>query len=174
MTSLLAAIRANPAALDYLLWPGDFDLNHYQHVEEVVLASGQLLEPVAKDGGGGTFFFCGESELGEARPVLYADSEGGAALMALDLRELVRLLLTVPWWRDCPNLTEEESAEAAEEYLEDEPDLLADRDAAARALGLDLPTEAEALARLREVATGPGRDYVLLNAEEGCAYSPLI
>ncbi|MFJ6772454.1 hypothetical protein ACIQOV_16035 [Kitasatospora sp. NPDC091257] len=170
--SLLDAIRADAAAADFLAWPGDFSLDVHEHVEEVVLASGTALEPVAKDGAGGTFFLCGEG--GEERPVLYADSEGGATLLAVGVPELVRLLLAVPWWRDCPRLTVEESTGAAEEYLEDEPDLLAGRDAAAAALGLDVPSPAEALARLRELALGPGTSYVLLNAEEGTAYEPLF
>ncbi|MFF2744684.1 hypothetical protein ACFVVA_04005 [Kitasatospora sp. NPDC058048] len=173
--SLLDAIRAaaaDSAAADFLAWPGDFSLDVYEHGEAVVLASGAALEPVAKDGAGGTFFLCGEG--GEERPVLYADSEGGAALLAVGVPELVRLLLAVPWWRDCPRLTVEESTRAAEEYLEDEPDLLADRDAAAAALGLDVPSPAEALARLRELALGSGASYVLLNAEEGTAYEPLF
>ncbi|WP_245173597.1 hypothetical protein [Streptomyces aureus] len=58
------------------------------------------------DGAGGTFFFCGEG--GEERPILYADSEGGAALVAIGLAEL---LLVVPWWRDCQAFTDEESRE---------------------------------------------------------------
>ncbi|MFF1906219.1 hypothetical protein [Kitasatospora sp. NPDC058218] len=170
--SLLAAVRDSAVAADFLLWPGDFDLDRAEHVEEVVLASGEPLEPIAGDGAGGTFFFCGAG--GEERPVLYADSEGGAALVAIGLPELVRLLLTVPWWRDCTGFTAEESAEAAEQYLEDEPGLLADRDAAAAALGIELPTEAEALARLHAVATGPGQGVVLLNAVERTAYDALI
>ncbi|MEU3567526.1 hypothetical protein AB0E96_03705 [Kitasatospora sp. NPDC036755] len=171
--SLLDAIRAHAAAADYLVWPGEFDPSRsYEHVEEVVLASGAALEPVAKDGAGGTYFLCGEG--GEERPVLYADSEGGAALLAVGLPELVRLLLAVPWWRDCPGLTAEECADAAEEYLEDEPDLLADRDEAAAALGFEVPSAAGALARLRELTLGPGASYVLLNAEEGNAYEPLL
>ncbi|MER7753132.1 hypothetical protein [Kitasatospora sp. NPDC097643] len=171
-TPLLDAIRAQPDALDYLLCTGDLNLDHYEHVEEVVLASGEPLERLAKDAAGGTYFYCGEG--GEERPILLADSEGGAALLAVGLPELVRLLLAVPWWRDCNRLTEEESAEAAEYYLEEEPDLYAERDAAAAALGLDVPSPAEALARLREVALGLGPAYVLLNAEEGCAYQPLF
>ncbi|WP_030246116.1 hypothetical protein [Streptomyces sp. NRRL S-350] len=171
--SLLDAIRANPAALDYLLCTGDFDPTRtYEHVEEVVLASGAPLERVAKDAGGGTFFLCGEG--GEERPVLYADSEGGAAVLAVGVPELVRLLLAVPWWRDCRRLTVEESAEAAGEYLEEEPGLYAERDAAAAALGLEVPSEAEALGRLREVVSDLGASYVLLNAEEGTAYEPLL
>ncbi|MGW3039506.1 hypothetical protein ACWC9T_05510 [Kitasatospora sp. NPDC001159] len=170
--SFLDRVRATPVAVDYLLWPGDFSLDAYSHVEEVVLASGEALEEVAKCGAGGTFFLCGEG--GDERPVLYADSEGGAALMAVGLEEMVRLLLALPWWRDCVRLTEEESAEAAEAFLEEEPDLFADRDAAAAALGLEVPTVAEALARLREVAFGLGERYVLLNAVEGNAYEPLL
>ncbi|MFG2824880.1 hypothetical protein ACGFX4_36305 [Kitasatospora sp. NPDC048365] len=171
--SLLEAIRANDGAAEYLAWPGEFDPSRcYGHVEEVVLASGAELEVVAKDGAGGTYFLCGAG--GEERPVLYADSEGGAALLAVGVPELVRLLLAVPWWRDCPGLTVEESAAAAEEYLEEEPGLYADRDAAAAALGLEVPTAAEALARLREVAFGLGASYALLNAEEGGAYRQLL
>ncbi|MBD0691729.1 hypothetical protein [Streptomyces sp. CBMA123] len=170
--SFLERLRATPAIVDYLLWPGDFSLDAYSHVEEVVLASGEALEEVAKCGAGGTFFLCGEG--GDERPVLYADSEGGAALMAVGLEEMVRLLLAVPWWHGFVRLTEEESAEAAEQYLEDEPELLADRDAAAAAIGLEVPTVAEALERLREVAFGLGPSYVLLNAEEGNAYEPLF
>ncbi|MFI6849405.1 hypothetical protein OG535_27050 [Kitasatospora sp. NBC_00085] len=172
--SLLAAVRDTAAAEDFLRCTADFDLGGTGHVEEVVLASGDRLEPIGGDGAGGTYFFCGEG--GEERPVLYADSEGGAAVVAVGLPELLRLLLAVPWWRDCPGFTAEESAEAAGWYLEDEPGLLDERDAAAAALGLELPTDAEALARLRSVATGPGpgRDLVLLNAEEGNAYAPLL
>ncbi|MFG2916728.1 hypothetical protein ACGF0D_28060 [Kitasatospora sp. NPDC048298] len=171
--SLLDAIRADSAAADFLAWPGDFSLDVYEHGEEVVLASGEALEPLAKDGAGGTYFLCGEG--GEERPVLYADSEGGAALLAVGVPELVRLLLAVPWWRDCRRLTVEESEAAAEEYLEDEPGLYAERDAAAAALGLDVPSPAEALTRLRERALGLGASYVLLNAEEeGAVYEPLF
>ncbi|MEU4119354.1 hypothetical protein AB0F71_33270 [Kitasatospora sp. NPDC028055] len=170
--SFLDRLRATPATVDYLLWPADFSLDAYSHVEEVVLASGEALEEVGKCSGGGTFFLCGEG--GDERPVLYADSEGGAALLAVGLEELVRLLLAVPWWQDCVRLTEEESAEAAEDYLADEPDLLADRDAAAAAIGLEVPTAAEALARLREVTLGLGPSYVLLNAVEGNAYRSLF
>ncbi|MFG2140811.1 hypothetical protein [Streptomyces sp. NPDC048650] len=172
MTSLLTALRSHPSATDFLLCPGDFDLDTADHVEEVRLASDEPLTGLAGDGSGGTYFFCGEG--GEERPVLYADSEGGAALVAIGLPELVRLVLTVPWWRDCPGFTAAESREAAQDYLEDDPDLLADRDAAAAALGLVLPTEEAALTRLYEVATGPGRNYVLLNALEGTSYKALI
>ncbi|MFE9469375.1 hypothetical protein ACFYNW_38365 [Streptomyces virginiae] len=172
MESLIAAVREQEEAARFLAWPGDFDLDRGDHVEEVHLASGVALEGFAGDAAGGTFFFCGEG--GEERPILYADSEGGAALVAIGLHELVRLLLVVPWWQGCQAFTDEESRELGAEYLEDMPDLAARRDRAAAALGLDLPGQAEVLARLREVATRLGEDFVLIYTPEGHPYEPLF
>ncbi|WP_306324575.1 hypothetical protein [Streptomyces venezuelae] len=172
MESLIAAIREQEEAARFLAWPGDFNLDRGVHVEEVHLASGAALEGFAGDGAGGTYFFCGEG--GEERPILYADSEGGAALIAVGLPELMRLLLVVPWWRDCQAFTDEESRELEAEYLEDLPDFVARRDRAAAALGLGLPDQAEALSRLREVATRLGEDYVLIFTPEGHSYEPLF
>jgi hypothetical protein len=172
MQSLIATIREQADVARFLDWPADFDLDRGDHVEEVHLASGATLEGFAGDGSGGTFFFCGEG--GEERPILYADSEGGAALLAIGLPELLRLLLVAPWWRDCPEFTAQESQEAAAEYLADIPDLFAQRDRVAAELGLTLPTEADALARLREVALGAGEDYVLIFTPEGNRYESLI
>jgi hypothetical protein len=172
MESLIAAVREQEEAARFLAWPGDFDLDRGDHVEEVHLASGAALKGFAGDGAGGTYFFCGEG--GEERPILYADSEGGAALVAIGLPELVRLLLVVPWWRDCQAFTDEESRELEAEYLEDMPDLAARRDRAAEALGLGLPDQAEVLARLREVATQLGEDFVLIFTPEGHPYEPLF
>ncbi|MFB7864826.1 hypothetical protein [Streptomyces sp. NPDC056069] len=172
MESLIAAIREQEEAARFLAWPGDFDLDRGDHVEEVHLASGAALEGFAGDGAGGTYFFCGAG--GEERPVVYADSEGGSALIAIGLRELVRLLLVVPWWHECQAFTAEESRGLEIEYLEDMPDLAARRDRAAAALGLGLPDQAEVLARLREVATGPGEEFVLIFTPEGHPYAPLF
>lgn len=172
MRSLITAIVENEAAASFLTWPGDFELDRKEHVEEVHLASGATLEGFAGDGTGGTFFFCGDG--GEERPILYADSEGGATLVALGLAQLLRLLLVAPWWRDCRAFTAAESRELAAEYLADMPDLVARRDRAAAALGLDLPTDAEALATLHRVATEAGDDYVLIFTPEGTPYHRLI
>ncbi|MEW2554506.1 hypothetical protein AB0957_22580 [Streptomyces zhihengii] len=172
MESLIAAVREHEEAARFLAWPGDFDLDRGDHVEDVHLASGAVLEGFAGDGAGGTFFFCGEG--GEERPILYADSEGGAALVAVGLPELVRLLLVVPWWRDCQDFSDEESRELEAEYLEDMPDLAAGRARAAAALGLELPDRSAVLARLSEVATRLGKDYVLIFTPEGNPYEPLF
>ncbi|UPZ33829.1 hypothetical protein MUK60_42150 [Streptomyces sp. LRE541] len=172
MESLIAAVHEQEEAARFLAWPGDFDLNRGDHVEEVHLASGTALEGFAGDGSGGTYFFCGEGS--EERPILYADSEGRAALVAIGLPELVRLLLVAPWWRDCQAFTDEESRELAAEYLEDQPDLVARRDRATAALGLSLPNQADALARLREVTTQLGQGFVLIFTPEDHTYEPLL
>jgi len=91
MQSLITAIYKHVDVARFLAWPGDFDLDRGDHGEDVHLASGAALEGFAGDGAGGTYFFCGDG--GEERPVLYADSEGGAALVAIGLPELLRLLL---------------------------------------------------------------------------------
>src|SRR4051794_16631093 len=119
MASLIDVIRKHSETARFLDWPGDFDLDRAEHVEEVHLASGQALEAFAGDGTGGTFFFCGEG--GEERPVLYADSEGGAGLVARNLPELLRLILVAPWWRGCEQFTEQESGSLSVEYRTDMP-----------------------------------------------------
>ncbi|MBP2472063.1 hypothetical protein JOF53_000935 [Crossiella equi] len=164
MPSLLATIAAHPEVTRFLAWPGDFELDRADHVEEVHLLSGARLEGFAGDGSGGTFFFCGEG--GEERPVLYADSEGGAAVLAANLPELLRLLLVAPWWRD--------GHEASAEYLADLPDFADRRDQAAAVLGLDLPDEHAVLTRLHEIATTAGPEFTLVLTSEGTAYDPLF
>ncbi|MEU5629504.1 hypothetical protein [Streptomyces tendae] len=86
MESLIAAVREREGAALFLAWPGGFDLDRGDRVEDVHLASGAALEGFADDGAGGTFFFCGEG--GEERPILSADSEGAAALAAIGLHEM--------------------------------------------------------------------------------------
>lgn len=172
MQSLITAVRTHDDAAAFLAWPGDFDLDQGDHGEEVHLASGAALEGFAGHGAGGTYFFCGEG--GEERPILFADSEGRAALVAVGLPELMRLLLVAPWWQDCQTFTAKESRELAAEYLEDTPDLWTRRDRAAAALGLSLPTEAAALARLREAVTVTGRDFVLVFTPENEPYDALF
>lgn len=54
------------------------------------------------------------------------------------------------------------------------PDLAVRRDRAATALGLDLPPEDDVLARLREVATEAGKDFILIFTPEDEPYDPLI
>ncbi|MFE9404151.1 hypothetical protein ACFYNY_20615 [Streptomyces sp. NPDC006530] len=73
----------------FLAWAGDFHLDRGEHVGEVHLASRAALDGFA--GRRGTYFFCGEG--GEGRSILHAASDGGAALVATGLSEVLRLLL---------------------------------------------------------------------------------
>ena len=152
MPSLLDAIRRHDEASTFLANSCDFDLDWIGHVEPVHLASGMALQGFASDGAGGTYFFCGQGE--EQRPIVYADSEGGAALLAVGLSELLQLLLVAPWWSDRTSFTAEE---LRAEYIEDEPDLESKRDRVAALLGLKLPSEEAALARLFEVSQTSAR-----------------
>lgn len=149
--SLINAVHEQDEAARFLAWPGDFDPDRGGG-EEIHLASGAALEGSAGDGAGGTLSFCGED--GEDRPLLCADSEGRAALIAIGLPELLQLLLVAPWWRDCQTFTAQESRKLAAEYLEDMPDLVARRDRAAAVLGLVLPAAGDVLARLPLIADG--------------------
>ncbi|MEV4887896.1 hypothetical protein AB0K48_00705 [Nonomuraea sp. NPDC055795] len=105
---------------------------------------------------------CGDP--GGPRPVLYADSEGGAAL---------RLVVRVPYWADCLGLGGVAEMEAAVPGLESEygdDDLDGGRSAVSGMLTPAVPPVGEVPARLLEASGRPG--YVLLNDEDG-AYERL-
>ncbi|MFC5185324.1 hypothetical protein [Actinomadura harenae] len=115
--ALLRRIESDETLADLLVWPGDFDIGRREPVEDVFLASGMSLTPVAGDDAGGTYFLCG----GADGPVLYGDSEGNGALMAADLTQAVTLIAALPYWRD---LGHGWSIEEGEESLgEDHPEL---------------------------------------------------
>ncbi|MFE4450637.1 hypothetical protein [Streptomyces sp. NPDC056796] len=99
-TSLLGLLRDDPRAAELAEWPFGFDtrvVSHepITHVEPVRLASGEPLEAIAKDDGGGTYFLCGAGD-GEDRPVLFADSEGSAGIIGTNLRDALLLLAVLP------------------------------------------------------------------------------
>ena len=63
----LRLLRQDPRLAELAAFPFAFDLSRADHVEEVRLASGGPLEPVAGDDSGGTYFVCGDGS------VLYAE-----------------------------------------------------------------------------------------------------
>lgn len=151
----------------------DFDLARAEHGEPVRLASGGELQAVAGDAAGGTFFVCDDG------PVLYADSEGGAGVLAADLTEAVQLVVGLPTWHDvvgfAPDLDvmrrqfEESYAELKRDH---EPAIEEHQAEVSAALGLEwLPAE-ELLTRLRTSLTDLSPGYALLN-EEGDEYEAL-
>ncbi|MER6997720.1 hypothetical protein [Streptomyces sp. NPDC000410] len=168
---VLELLRARPDLAELAAFPFNFDVGRAYHVEEVHLASGASLEPIAGDDTGGTYFLCGGTA------VLRASSEGYASLLADSVGEALEILVRLPWW--CENvsaeLDEEEllavlregDDEAREEFA---PDLDARRAALISGLGLpDRPlTELVAMSESATRRTEP--DYVLLNSLELRAY----
>ncbi|MFE6159252.1 hypothetical protein ACFQ7F_10100 [Streptomyces sp. NPDC056486] len=183
--SMLGLLRSDPKAAELAEWPFDFDTHVVRHgpithVEPVHLASGEPLEAIAKDGGGGTYFLCGAGD-GEDRPVLFADSEGSAGIVGANLRDALLLMAVLPCADRALNLEsqgramdeatllalrEEEDEELSE--AADMDDLPGRRAEFLDRLGLTPPPLTELLDRARE-ATALEPSYILLN-EHGYAY----
>ncbi|WP_405817766.1 hypothetical protein OG705_01440 [Streptomyces sp. NBC_00838] len=168
---VLRLLRTRPELAALAAFPFDFDLDRAHHVEDVHLASGASLEPIAGDDTGGTYFLCGGTA------VLHASSEGDAVLIADSVSEALEMLIRLPWY--CENISgdldeeqlraavEAGDAEAREEFA---PELDAHRAALLAGLGLpDRPlTELAALMEAAVDRTEP--DHLLLNSTELCAY----
>ncbi|QIP88824.1 hypothetical protein GLX30_29995 [Streptomyces sp. Tu 2975] len=140
-------------------------------MEDVRLASGGPLEPIAGDDTGGTFFVCGDGA------VLYASSEGDAVLIADSVTEALETIIRLPWWCEGirPGLDEEQLLAAVREGDEEAreqfaPDLDAQRAALLSGLGLPERPLVELAARAEAAAGRTEPDHVLLNAEELGAY----
>ncbi|MBZ4323185.1 hypothetical protein [Streptomyces huiliensis] len=158
----LAALAAYPFA---------FDIDGAVHVEEVRLASGGPLRPIAGEDSGGTYFLCAGGE------VLHADSEGSAALLAESLDDALEILIGLPGEASCLSSEDDDAtlaaglAEAEEELRENYgPGFDADRETLLSGLGLRLRPPRELLARMERAERRTEPDFVLLNAVEGCAY----
>ncbi|MET8469055.1 hypothetical protein ABZY90_00345 [Streptomyces sp. NPDC006422] len=175
---LLPVLRADSDAVGYFAGIADLDATDpasHELEDGVELASGARLEQFARAGSGDAFCFVGEG--GEERPVVYVSLDGEAGLVALGLPELVTLCLVAPWWQEGRELTGEELRAVADEYRQSVPDFDLRRERAMRALGLeaaDLPSEAEALARLMEVSRGPEAKGFVVTGADGDPLAALV
>jgi hypothetical protein len=173
---LLRRIEAEPRLAELLAWPGDFDIARREPVEELRVPCGLPLTPIAGDGAGGTYFLCGEPD--GPRPVLFADSEGGATLVAGDLVEAVTLIAAYPYWQDLGR--GHPADELAEEIAGDDPDFPSARSELLALLGVAPPSPEEALAQLRAGAARTVPDFLPIARHEegdGCyeaSYTPLL
>ncbi|MFJ3146458.1 hypothetical protein ACIPJM_28935 [Streptomyces halstedii] len=154
---LLLRIEQEPSLAAALAWPGDFDIERRDPIEDLALPTGIPLHPIAGCGAGGTYFLCGEAGA-EERPVLYADSEGQATLIGADLVEAITLIVVLPFWRDLAKGLA--ISELGSDLRADHPDFDAERDRLLHALGLASISEEEAAARLLAVAARTAPDYV--------------
>lgn len=172
----LRLLRQRPDLAGLAVYPFNFDLGRAEHVEDVRLASGAPLQAVAGDDTGGTFFVCANGE------VLYAGSEGEAGLIGDSLDEALETLIGLPYWQDYAGLdpqADDAALAAAVAETEEEireyygPDLDADRTALLAGLGLRRLPQTELIRRLHRALLRTEPDFLLLNAEEGCAYTLL-
>ncbi|MGW2109697.1 hypothetical protein [Streptomyces sp. NPDC001948] len=154
---LLRRIEQEPSLAAALVWPGDFDVERRDPIEDLALPTGIPLHPIAGCGAGGTYFLCGEAGT-EERPILYADSEGQATLIGADLAEAITLIVVLPFWRDLAKGFA--ISELGSDLRADHPDFDAERDRLLHALGLASLSEEEAAARLLAVAARTAPDYV--------------
>ncbi|MEV5612664.1 hypothetical protein [Streptomyces sp. NPDC052225] len=170
----LRLLRDDPRLAALAAFPFAFDLGRTTHVEDVRLACGGGLRPVAGSDTGGTYFVCDDGA------VLYADSEGAAGVVGASVDEAVEILVGLP---ACPaGLTADAPpeeilarvAEAEEEMREEcAPELDAQRAQLRKALGFAERSPAELLALLDAALASTEPDHLLLNAAEGRAYRPL-
>lgn len=167
--ALLDRIRADRVLSGYLEWPGDFDISRLDPVDELRLPDGSPLEPVAGCGGGGTYFLCGEPGT-EPRPVLYADSEGRAALIGADLVEAVSLIASLPYWQDLAEGTELEEMRAV--VAEDLPVFAELHRGLLTTLGIEPLPPDTALRRLRAAVERTVPDFLPVTVTGGVPYDP--
>lgn len=162
--SVLRTLRERPELAGLAAFPFNFDLARAEHGEEVVLASGGALEPIAGDDTGGTYFLC------DGQAVLYASSEGEAGLLGESVADALEVLIGLPGWWDVLH-PDADAREAVQ--LPYAPEL--DKSRAELRAGLGLPERSpeELLARLHGTLLHTEPEYVLLNAEEGLAYELL-
>ncbi|MFJ8649931.1 hypothetical protein ACIRNI_27895 [Streptomyces sp. NPDC093546] len=154
---LLRRIEQEPSLATALAWPGDFDVERRDPLEELALPTRIPLHPIAGCGAGGTYYLCGKAGAVE-RPVLYADSEGQATLIGADLVEAITLIVVLPFWRDlAKGFT---ISELGADLRADRPDFNTERDRLLQALGLAPVSEEEAASRLLAVAARTMPNYV--------------
>lgn len=167
----LELLRTRPDLAELAAFPFDFDIARAYHVEDVRLASGAPLEPVAGDDTGGTYFVCGDGA------VLYASSEGEAVLIADSVTEALETIIRLPRWCEGirPGLDEEQLLAAVREGDEEAreqfaPELDVQRAALLSGLGLPERPLVELAAMAESAARRTEPDHVLLNAHELGAY----
>lgn len=169
----LRLLRQSPHLAELAAFPFNFDLARaaHGHVEEVRLASGGPLEVVAGDDTGGTYFVCADGS------VLYADSEGGAGVLGSSVDVALDILTGLPGWHDCLGLSPQDGEEKilacvaeTEEEMREYHGIDDERAELRAALGFPERSAVELVGMLHAALSRTEPDFVLLNAEEGCAY----
>ncbi|MFF7212834.1 hypothetical protein ACFZAU_20210 [Streptomyces sp. NPDC008238] len=172
----LRLLRQDRRSAELAAFPFGFDLGRaaHGHVEEVRLASGEPLETLAGDDTGGTYFLCADGS------VLYADSEGSAGIIGSGVDEALEILIGLPGWRGCARLSPDDREQEILAYVAKTEDEIREhygideeRAELRAALGFPERSPVELVGRLRAALLRTEPDFVLLNADEGCAYDTL-
>ncbi|MFD4511081.1 hypothetical protein [Streptomyces sp. NPDC058457] len=172
----LRLLRQHHRLAELAAFPFNFDLARAAdgHVEPVRLASGGSLEAVAGCDTGGTYFVCADGSL------LYADSEGSAGIMGSSVDEALEVVIGLPGWRDHLSLSPADGEEKIlarvaeiEEEIREYHGIDAERAELRAALGLPERSPVELLGMLHTALLRTEPDFLLLNADEGCAYDLL-
>lgn len=175
---MLELVRSKAHAADLLAGYFDFDLERDEPVEDLRLASGAALEPIAGEGAGGCYFLGGT---GDARPVLFATSEGQGGLIAASLTEALQLIIGLPYWGDCLKFSAggslEEMRRAAVrlelDLREEHPQIEQERAQLRDELTLPATSTDDLLSRLHRAVASTEPDFVLLGPD-GFAYASLF
>ncbi|MDQ0937402.1 hypothetical protein [Streptomyces turgidiscabies] len=170
----LRLLRQSRAAAELAAFPFEFDLDRADHGEEVRLASGDPLTPVAGDGTGGTYFVCADGS------VLYADSEGSAGIIGSSADEALETVIGLPGWHDYLDLSPADGPEKilarvaeTEEEIRADYDVDAERAGLRALLGLPERSPMELIGMLHTALLRTEPDFLLLNAQDGGAYARL-
>ncbi|MGW3631398.1 hypothetical protein ACWD7F_14705 [Streptomyces sp. NPDC005122] len=170
----LRLLRRNRRLAELAAFPFSFDLDRAEHAEDVRLASGGPLEPIAGDDTGGTYFVCGDGS------VLYADSEGSAGVIGDSVDEALEVLVGLPGWHDHLRLAPADGEErilaavaGTEEEIRESYGIDAERTELRAGLGLPERSPVELVGLLHTALLRTEPDFLLLGAEEGGAYDLL-
>ncbi|MEW1778493.1 hypothetical protein [Streptomyces sp. NPDC086777] len=172
----LRLLRQHRRLAELAAFPFDFDLDRavHGHAEPVRLASGGSLEAVAGSDTGGTYFVCADGSL------LYADSEGSAGIIGSSVDEALEIVIGLPGWRDLLDLSPADGETAIlarvteiEEEIREYHGIDEERAELRAALGLPGRSPVALLGMLHAALLRTEPDFLLLNADEGCAYDLL-
>lgn len=172
----LRLLRQHRRLAELAAFPFNFDLDRaaHGHLEPVRLASGGSLEVVAGCDTGGTYFVCADGSL------LYASSEGSAGIIGSSVDEALEIVIGLPGWRDYLGLAPADGAEAIlarvaeiEDEIREYHGIDAERAELRAALGLPDRSPVDLLGRLHTALLRTEPDFLLLNADEDCAYDLL-
>ncbi|MBV7695807.1 hypothetical protein [Streptomyces sp. TRM70350] len=173
----LRLLRRNPRLAALAAFPFTFGLDRAAtgQVEPVRLASGGPLEVVAGDDTGGTYFVCADGSM------LYASSEGSAGIIGSTVDEALEMLIGLPGWARCTNLSPAADGEEAilarvteaEDELREYYGIDEERAELRAALGFPDRSPVELVARLHSALLRTEPDFLLLDADELCGYDLL-